>query len=171
MARNIILIFSFGFIFSILASNCQTNSASTPANSEIPSIEILLTDSATIFHTSTLSARKPVVLLFFSSTCDHCQKEATDMVQKKEILKKIQLVMISTEELFAIRNFYEQYGLSAVSKLIIGKDIRYAGIKHFQFESIPYCALYSRGHKYLGSLERNFNTDSIILKLKEKGEL
>lgn len=171
MARNNLFIVSFGFIFSILASNCQSNSASTPANSEIPSIEILLTDSSTIFQTNTLSASKPVVLLFFSSNCDHCQKEATDMVQKKEILSKIQLVMISTEELYAIRNFYNQFGLSVINKLIIGKDIRYAGIKHFQFESIPYCALYSRGHKYLGSLERNFNTDSIILKLKEKGEL
>jgi thiol-disulfide isomerase/thioredoxin len=171
MVRNYLLIISFGFIFSILGINCQSNSAPTPANSEIPSIEILLTDSSTIFHTNTLSARKPVVLLFFSSNCDHCQKEAEDLVHHKETLKKIKLVMISTEELYVIRNFYEQYGLSAVNKLIIGKDIRYAGIKHFQFESIPYCAFYSKGHKYLGSLERNFNTNSIILKLKEKGEL
>ena len=171
MNKNIFSCIFFAISFSMLACSCQSNSASGQKKSDIPSIELLSLDSSSVFQTNTLSKKKPVVLLFFNTTCDHCQKEAADLVKNKEDLKKIQLVMISTENLNAIRIFYEQYSLSEINKLIIGKDFHYAGINFFKYESVPYCAIYSREHLYLDSLERDFNAQAILQKLKKRGEL
>ena len=171
MNKNFFTTFFWVIGFSIFLGNCQSNSASSQKKSDIPSIELLSLDSSSVFQTNTLSRKKPVVLLFFNTTCDHCQKEAVDLVKNKGDLKKIQLVMISTESLNAIRIFYEQYSLSEINKLIIGKDFHYAGIKFFNYESVPYCAIYSREHLYLDSLERDFNTQAILQKLKNRGEL
>lgn len=171
MNKNIFSCIFFAITFSILAGNCQSNSPSAQKKSDIPSIEILSLDSTSVFNTNTISNKKPVVLLFFNTTCDHCQKEATDLVKNKAELKKIQLVMISTENLTAISSFYKQYALSTLDNLIIGKDFLNTGAKFYMFESVPYCAIYTRDYLYLDSLERDFNTQDILMKLKNKGEL
>jgi thiol-disulfide isomerase/thioredoxin len=171
MNKNFFSSIFFAISFSILAGNCQSNTQTTKQKSEIPSIEVLLPDSASIFQTTTLSQKKPVVLLFFNTTCDHCQQEALDLVMHKTELRKIQLVMMSSENLNLIRKFYDQYELSSINKLIIGKDIRNSGMKHFQYESLPFCAIYTREHLFISSLERDFKTVKIIQLLKAKGEL
>jgi thiol-disulfide isomerase/thioredoxin len=171
MSKNFYITVLWVIVFSILAGNCQSNTTSSQQKSEIPPIELLLPDSVSIFQTTTLSRKKPVVLLFFNTTCDHCQKEAVDLVKNKSVLKKIQLVMISSENLQLISKFYDQYELSAISNLIIGKDFRNNGMKHFQYETVPFCAIYSRHHQFIASLERDFNTEKILQQLKAKDEL
>lgn len=133
----------------------------------MPSIEIQLLDSTTIFHTQKLAKDKPVVLLFFHTTCDHCQKKATELVANKEKLKQFRLVMMSNESIFLTKKFYLQYGLNRINNLVIGRDYKYSGAKYYAFESFPFCAMYSKEHKFIKSLERNF-TLMDILKALEK---
>lgn len=138
--------------------------------SDIPSIGLLSLDSSSVYQTNKLPLQKPVIINFFNSTCDHCQKEAIDLAKNKEAFKKVQLVMISSENLPAIRNFYKEYQLSDIPNIIIGKDYLYTGIKIFKYESTPFCAVYSKGGTYMGSLEGDFNTLKILQKLeKNKG--
>lgn len=131
-------------------------------NTVFPSIGIQLMDSSTILQTQTIAKDKPVVFLVFNTTCEHCQQEASDLVKNKNRLDKIRLLMMSYENITAIKKFYDKYSLSQIKGLIIGRDYRFAGANYFIYESVPFCAIYSKNHLYINSLERNFTTDSIF---------
>lgn len=132
----------------------------------VPSINIQLTDSVTIFNTRKIAYDKNIVVLLFNSNCDHCQQLARDIVRRKKELEKNLFVMISTEYLHAIRAFYSKFGLVQMKNLIIGRDYMLATPKIFSFESFPFCIIYSKKHRYLAYYERNFSVDTILKKLK-----
>lgn len=149
----------------------QTRDTFSDEATKFPSIDILKFDSSVIIKTQKIPRTRPVVLLFFSTTCDHCQKEAVDLLTKKESFKKIQLVMISMEDITVIRKFYRQYSLDKLPNLIIGRDGLYTGIRQYKFESFPYCVIYSKNRQFVKSFERNFNTENILSALRDAGEL
>ena len=161
------MIFLWLFFLGMTQPGFSQNMKSTV----FPSFDILLMDSSTIFQTQKIGNDKPVVFLVFNSSCEHCQKEASDLVKNKSRLSTIRLVMMSYENISLIKSFYNKYSLSRIEGLIIGRDYRFAGANYFMYESIPFCAIYSKKHKYLQSLERDFDTDSIFNVLKKNGEL
>lgn len=147
-------ILAFCFVtFTIKAQNYRTS---------LPAIEILQTDSSSIYKTSTTGKDKPVVLLLFHTSCDHCQQLAKDLVRRKSELEKNQIIMISTENLYSIKAFCNRFGLLQIKNLVIGRDYKFATPKIFNFESFPFFVIYSKKHKFIASYERNFTVDTIL---------
>ena len=155
-------------MFSVLHAQSQTG---TGKSFTFPSFNIIALDSSKSISLKNISQKKPVVFLFFSTTCDHCQREVTGLVKKKDKFQKVQLVMISMENLAAIKAFYRDYSLAGISNLVIGKDPAHAGISQYRFESFPYCAIYKSNHTYITSLDKEFDADDIIQELKKAGQL
>lgn len=160
-----------GFLFFAIWACIAQHAQSQSNQFGYPSIDILLTDSTTIFRTANADNTKPVVILYFSTTCEHCQNLAKQLVKKKKDLSGLLLIMISIDGVSAIKNFYQQYSLSHLPGLIIGKDYKFTGSRFYSFESFPFCAIYSRQKKFIKSFERDFTPASIISELKKKGEL
>lgn len=133
---------------------------------DLPAIELLLNDSVTKYNVATITGNRPVILLFFNTTCDHCQTFAASLRKEQEHLTDIDIIMASTEELSQITRFQNQYFLIELQNLIIGKDFASAGISTFQFESYPFCALYNEKHKFIKSFERNFTLENLLAELK-----
>lgn len=131
-----------------------------------PAFDIMLTDSTTIFNTGKADTSRPIALLFFSTTCDHCQNLAKQLVSSKNELLKISLVMISIDPLSAIKQFYKNYSLSQLTGLTIGRDIKFTGPRYYAFESFPFCALYTKKKKFIKAFERDFTPASITGALK-----
>ncbi len=149
-----------GFTFGQAGSTMQNDRKGFPA------IEYLLPDSSAVKNTSNISRSKPVIFLFFQTTCDHCRQLTKDIVLNKDKFSKFQLVMLTIESTNLIRNYFAAQKLSKIDNLIIGKDYKYGGIKKYQFESFPYCVIFSRNRSYMGSFEREFSVSSILKILK-----
>lgn len=160
-----------GMTLAFVSVTLSESSHAQAFKNGLPAIEVLLSDSSRVFRTTTFDKSKPVVLLLFHTTCEHCQQEARDLLTRKKELEKIRLVMISTEPLSLVRAFYRQYALSQVKDLVIGRDHKLVTPKMFMYESFPFCAVYGKSHRFIRSFERNFNTDSILSVLKRKGEI
>ncbi|MBI5856541.1 MAG: redoxin domain-containing protein [Sphingobacteriales bacterium] len=159
------------FLLLFLAGAFQFAQSQNIKSTPFPSIDIQLMDSSTVFQTKTIAKDKPVVFLVFNTTCEHCRQEAADLVKNKSRLDKIRLVMMSYENITPIKNFYNRYSLSQIEGLVIGRDYRFAGANYFSYESVPFCAVYSKKHLFLKSFERDFTTDSIFKVLKSNAEL
>ena len=129
---------------------------------DLPEVEILLPDSTTRYRVSETKGKRPVVLLFFSTTCDHCQSFAREMLKNQEKLKEFDLFMASTESLSLIKKFRNEYSLFELKNLVIGKDVFSAGIRTFHFESYPFSSIYNKQHKFIRSFEREFTVDDVI---------
>lgn len=135
---------------------------------DLPDIELLLADSVTRYNIAETNGKKPVMLLFFNSTCDHCQALATELLKNQHQLQNANLVMASSEEISQIKKFRNQYSLYEISNLVIGKDIVSAGIRTFHFESYPFCAVYNKEHRFVRSFERDFKLDEVLGALEIK---
>src|SRR5690606_35979325 len=65
-----------------------------------------------VFTDEDLTANRPLILLYFNSSCEFCRAEAREIKNNLEKLRAIQMVFVSTEEKIDIRKFAEEHGLS-----------------------------------------------------------
>ncbi len=70
----------------------------------LPPLQLILTDS-TKYTSENIPKKKPVLILFFSPDCEHCQHEAEELVANKEGLKNIHIIMVSTYPLYRLKEF------------------------------------------------------------------
>jgi thiol-disulfide isomerase/thioredoxin len=148
--KSILLFFVFACTcFSALA---QTDSTKLPPFQRFPSlppVQILLSDSSTIYTKDQIPKGKPVLFMVFSPDCSHCQDETTDMVAHMDKLKDVHIVMITMQPFSMMKDFIEKYGLAKYSNIIIGKDIYYFTPGFFELRNIPFIAIYNKKGKLI----------------------
>jgi len=137
---------------SLIVYGCSNAQNFTPP-STIPPYKILNTDSVNITPAS-LKKNKPVMIIYFSPDCGHCQHLMNEMKPYFEKLKGVQVVMITfVIQLRAIQDFYKTYGLKNYPNFIVGTEgYPYAMQKFYQIKTTPYIAIYN---KY-GVLDKTF---------------
>lgn len=134
------LLLFLGFIITVGCTQAQTNLA-------MPHYRILKADS-TYSTWADLNPHKPVMLIYFSPDCPHCQHLTLEMKQKMSSLKNIQIVMITWSKDFdirAIKDFYRDYGLKKYPGIVVGTEgYTYTVQRYFHIETTPYIAIYNK---------------------------
>ncbi|MGF7230494.1 MAG: TlpA family protein disulfide reductase [Arachidicoccus sp.] len=89
----------------------------------------------------------PVVLIYFSPTCDHCEAFARELVKHEKALQKKQIVMVCWEDLNQAKQFDTAFKLSSHSNIKIGSEgYSFTVQKYFNIQHYPFIAFYdSRG--------------------------
>lgn len=105
--------------------------------------------------------------MFFSPDCEHCQHEAEQMVQNKEALKRIQIIMATTLPVYKMKTFAEQYGLNQMENVVVARDIYYMLPGFYQIRNLPYLALYDKKGKLIETFEGSVGWDKILATFKE----
>ncbi len=108
-------------------ANNQQNTEAIPAETPvkpkpIPDYRILTTDSVWVTPAN-LPKGKPVVIIYFSPDCSHCQRMMYEMKPKFTQLQNVQFVMITWSlkwDIRAIKEFRRDYGLKAFPNFILG---------------------------------------------------
>lgn len=137
----------FVFAFGLTTVFAQTDSSQIPPYKRfptVPPIQILLSDSTTLYTKKDLSSHKPVLIMVFNPECEHCQHETEDLIAHKKELKDVQIVMITVEPLWKMKDFISKYGLNNYSNIIVGKDIYYILPVFYDIHNIPYLAMYNK---------------------------
>lgn len=140
---KIIILISVFSCFSLISNAQQDATAATLNNIQhLPVFKIYTAPDSTAFTNEQLKKNKPVVLMFFSPDCDHCQKETKELLAYKEELKGLQIVMASPAAFVEIKRFYEDYNIASMNNIIMGKDQNYAlGLK-YQLRTYPSVFVY-----------------------------
>src|SRR5216110_211077 len=74
----------------------------------VPPFKLLEADS-TLFTKDDLSKNKPVLIILFDPSCDHCKHETEEIISKIDSFKNIQIVMITNAEFAELKKFYRNY--------------------------------------------------------------
>ena len=175
MIREILLAASFGLI--VFSSNAQdvsnTNAASligprqdaikTPAatsaidnrlpcqkNPLIPSFNITLVDSITIFNTSAIKEGKKTAFIVFGPDCSHCRDFFRHLFVGIDTLTNIDFYLVTPiRSYLAFRNFYGDFNLDAHKNIkVAGRDLDFFVMDFFGVKQFPYVILYDE-HKKL----------------------
>jgi thiol-disulfide isomerase/thioredoxin len=160
----------FATFFSTLIFSQLNESKPQPPYKKLgvlPALGLLHFDSATITTLNTLPKDLPVLVVCFSTTCDHCQAEAIDLVKNKEKMKKVRIVMVTPEKLVHIKAFYDKYNLSELKNLVIGKDYRFFAPTFYTFRNFPFSVFYNKDHQYIFSIEGTATSKMILDEFKK----
>lgn len=87
-------------------------------------------------------SNKYIVLIFFNSSCDHCQYEAIDVRNNVEALSKSNIIFISSETLLTIKAFAKSYGLDAYQNISFAKIDDENATAIFGSISVPHVFIY-----------------------------
>jgi len=134
----------------------------------VPPFELLATDSVTTLTKAQLKKNQPVIVMYFSPDCDHCQHQTEDILGLMDKIKGLQLVMASYQPMELIRDFKAKYKLENYPNIMIGRDTKYFIPSFFGVTSLPYLAFYDKKGNLLRVHEGNVKPGAILKLYNEK---
>jgi len=154
----------FTISFVILLSACTLY----PKEGELfPKFNILLTDSITRMNTETVAEGDPIVLLYFSPDCEHCQKETADILKHMSVLKEARFFFVTNDPFDRLKAFKGFYKLDTYPNIVLGQDEQFFLIRHFKGAYPPYLVLYDRQKKQRAAFQGETPIDTIISFVKK----
>jgi hypothetical protein len=128
----------------------------------VPPFKILLTDS-TYFTKANLPNKKPVVIIYLSPDCGHCQIQTKDLVDSMHLVKNVFFVLTTYKPIPEIADFETTYQLKQFSNVKIGRDTKYFLPSFYKVKFTPFVAVYNKK----GNLQKAFENGFSIKVLQE----
>lgn len=141
--------------FSSISQNTEQNKAPYLQVKIVPPFKIYNYDS-TLFSKTDLK-KGPVLILYFSPDCGHCQMETDSLISKIESLKKLQIVMITGRYHDDMKAFIDKYKLLEFKNIKVGNDRTGFVQSFYQIEFTPFSALYDKKGKLLEVFEKGID--------------
>jgi thioredoxin-related protein len=130
------------FVFLAGSAFCQ----SAMGLRKIAPFQITLTNGKP--YNAAQLAPGPVVLMYFSPDCDHCQEFTKALLKNYTVMTNKQLVMITFQSMEMIKKFEKDYNLAAYPNIKLGTEgTSYLVQKYYQIRSFPYLAMYDKTGK------------------------
>ncbi len=122
----------------------------------VPPFKILLTDS-TYFSKADLPNKKPVVIIYLSPDCGHCQLQTKDLVDSMHLVKNVFFVLTTYKPIPEIADFERTYQLKQFSNVKIGRDTKYFLPSFYKVKFTPFVAVYNKKGNLLKAFENGFS--------------
>lgn len=126
-----------------------------------PSV-LLLPDGKTKWNLkSNLQRGKPLFIIFFSPSCDHCKHETEDLIKNINKFRGVQIVMATTQPFEDMKAFANKYRVANYG-ITIGRDIAYVMAPYFEIGQLPFMAVYDRNKKFVTKFEGTVGVPKIL---------
>ncbi len=122
-------------------------------NPSLPPFKLLQADS-TWFTNMELAKKKPVVIIYFSPECGHCQLAAQEMTNSIDKLKDATFLWVSYYSVPDIAKFVENYHLAQYPNFKFGRDPQYFLPTYFRVKFTPFMAVYDNNGQFVQSFEQ-----------------
>lgn len=159
-------------IFALLSLTILLVSAQAQpkVNENIPPFKILKADS-TWFTPANLKKDKPVMIIYFSPDCTHCQHLVYEMKPKMKEFADTQIVMVTFTEptmLKMLKTFNRDFDLAKYPNLTVGTEGHtYVVQQYYQVKTTPYIAVYNRKGKLVQAFEKSPTMAELIAAVKK----
>lgn len=164
--KKIILLAAF-ISSAIMAMAQKDSSAKNLSKFEtIPFFSIYTLPDSTIFSNKDLHKNRPFVIMFFSPDCEHCQKETKELLAYKTELKDVPILMASPGSYAMVKQFYQDYGLSAMPNIKMGQDVNFVLGSIFQLRTFPSIFVYDQQGKLSKAFVGNIGVPAILDAMK-----
>ena len=157
-----IKIFSLVLLISSV-SGCRSNNTDGPQpGSILPDLNMLLSDSMTTFRTSSLQDGRPIVVMFFSPSCSHCQEETKMLMAHNDKLQKIHFVFLTLSPIGELADFYKRFHFQSYPNFVVGKDNDFTFYHYYKPKNVPYMAIYDSEKKLTSIVIGNESIEDLI---------
>ncbi len=116
--------------------------------SSVPAFTITTVPDSTMFKKIDIKKKKETLIIFFSPDCEHCQNETKKMLADFELIKNMQIIMVSTMEHHYIKKFYEDFKIGDYPNIIMGREPTYQLGAYYKVQSLPTTFIYNKKGKF-----------------------
>jgi thioredoxin-related protein len=153
-------------LFLLLTASITSYSQSAASSGKIAPFQIRLTNGQQF--TSSQLAAGPVVLVYFSPDCDHCQDFTKDMLKNYSVIANKQVVMVTFQAMDMLKPFVTQYRLGTYPNIKVGTEgTSYLVQRYYQIRSFPYIAIYDKKGNLVKTYEGEQPHDEIFKTIKQ----
>lgn len=155
------------FFLSLIITVGCTHAQNTAGIQNIPDYKILDADS--VYRTpANLKKSQPVMIVYFSPDCSHCQHLMNEIKGHMKNFSKIQIVMVSAVDYRMIKGFYKDFGISAYPNITVGTEGNsYKVLQYYNVKTTPYIAIYNHQHKLLKAYEKAPKIEELAAMVKK----
>ena len=152
-------------IIGLIGLFLYTQLFSQGGNSNIAPFKIRLTNGKGYTYEQ-LSKNKPVILIYFSPTCDHCKLFTEAMLKRMNKLQSNEFVMISYENLKEVKAFDDKYKLSSHQNIKVGSEgYTFVVQKYYNIQHFPFVAKYDKTGKLKEIIPSNLKPEEMAHRL------
>jgi thioredoxin-related protein len=163
------VLFLFIIVLKINSVHAQDYDTIPPYQKDslhIPSFTVLNTDS--IYKSDKIIPKdKPVVIIYFSPECGHCQITADEFSKRMRDMKDIYFVWVSYYyPLSEVKEFAKKFNLQQFNNILIGKLSDYSLPSYYRIKFTPFMAVYNKEHHLIKTYQQGTEADTLISLLK-----
>ncbi len=152
-------------ILSAVCFLCINAAAQNNINTGIAPFKIRLVNGEG-FTYQQLKKDKPVILIYFSPTCDHCKHFTEAFLKRANKLQNYQVVMISYVDIKDVKAFDDEYKLSQHHNIKIGSEgYTFIVQKYYNIQRFPFVAEYDKNNKLKKIISWNLKPEEIANQL------
>lgn len=147
VACKMMFMYKYVLFFLVSVVLCAGAAAQQNKKTTIAPFKIQLVNGKT-FTYQQLQKNKPVVLVYFSPTCEHCLRFTEAMLKRKKDLAGKQIVMVTYLPLEQVKPFVDQYHLDDYPNIKVGTE-GYSFIvrKYYDVQNFPFAVVYDQAGK------------------------
>lgn len=147
--KNILILLSL-----IIVTGC-TRAQDVSKIQNIPAYKVMSAPDSVYKTPANLKKDQPVMVVYFSPDCSHCQHLMYEMKGQMKDFSKIQVVMITPVDYKMVKGFYRDFGISEYPNFTVGTEgYTYQVLKYYNVKMTPYIAIYNHKHKLLKAYDK-----------------
>jgi thioredoxin-related protein len=138
MIKTIVVVFSIVFfiVTNVVGGRGQSG--------KLPPFAMMQADGK-IFKAQDLPVEKPIVIIYFSPECDHCETLMKDFISKEASFRKTSVVMITHLAVDKVSKFVKFYGLNKYRNVYVGTEGTWLFVKnYYKIVEMPFIALHDK---------------------------
>lgn len=177
------ILFFLGLIIAAGCTQAQTSSQqakivpqipsakpAAPNIEKIPQFRILNQDSVLLTNAN-LKKDKPVMFIYFSPDCSHCQRMMYEMKPYMKNFSGIQVVMVTftqTNLLKLLKEFTRDFSLASYPNFMVGTEYpNYVVQRYYQVATTPYIAIYDKKGKLVKVFDKAPKMEDLVAAAKK----
>ena len=154
-------ILSLTFLFNMLIA-CNSFSQKP----QLPDFKITRSNGI-LFTNKEVEAGKPLLIVYFSPECEHCQVFMKSFFKNAQDFKNTQVLFITYLPLDRVVKFESEFPVNKYSNIITGTEGMTFVIRNFyEIKEMPFAVLYDKQGKMIGKYEREIPLNKIINSIK-----
>lgn len=166
LSRILSLALLMGLCFGWTAPAAMAQGADeTAPPASLPAFSFTTLDGGTVTKAD-LKPGLPTVVMFFDPYCDHCKKQAADLVKGQDQLPKAQYLFVSTEELGPIADFKKAHFGGFRHPITFAKDAQYRFDGWFGYSVVPTLVIFNAQGKTVKKVDHELSVAELKALLK-----
>lgn len=128
----------------------------------------MMLSSGRFFSAQELTPGKPVILIYFSPGCDHCEQLMGAFFRKIDAFQHVEVVMVTFKPLSEVSRFEKAYQTFKYPNVKVGTEGETFYLRsYYRLDRTPFMALYDKRQALVYSYRKETPVDDLIKRLKQ----